>query len=555
MSRLLLVILLLAGGVRAAEPTGVLKVRVFDHQQTKHRNPKVLPVRAWVDAGGERHFQPQAPTSATPYAKDRSFSCEGEFTMVLPTGKATLYVEKGKEWVARKVPVEIRSGQTNELSVNIHRWINMPKQGWFSADLHVHFGHDQPKILRQLALADDVHVVPAFSTWLRGTESAWPQSWPKWEGGPVLRIDEHHLITRDNLEIERINGRAQPGATVGATFLYNLKRPVSAARFDTRFPTDATLTLQARLHSPQLVADTDKPSWGETAVGAALGVYDTAQLCHNHYHRDVTLKGGWGMIGPLAQDEKPLADPDELFRRTNRQYYHWLNCGIQMAVSGGSAMGVMKVPLGYNRTYALIDGELTAEQFWSAVRKGRTFATSGPMIDLRIGTHRIGDRFNVTSGTKLNAEVTVQWTNKLDRIEIIHNGASIELPWRGGSIGDSNYAGEPDNQIPKFKASWSGAVNMTRSGWFAGRVIYQAPDGRLRQAHTSPIYVSVDKRPTANRESAEYNQRWIDRLIAIARLPGRYQRTADRDQVIATYTRAREFYERVARIAVMEWGD
>jgi hypothetical protein len=49
-------------------------------------------------------------------------------------------------------------------------------------------------------------------------------------------------------------------------------------------------------------------TWAETPVGAALGVYDVAQICHNHYHRSATLHGGWGMIGPLAPDEKDLAE-------------------------------------------------------------------------------------------------------------------------------------------------------------------------------------------------------------------------------------------------------
>ncbi|MGB0580721.1 MAG: CehA/McbA family metallohydrolase [Limisphaerales bacterium] len=549
MSRLPLVLLLMAGMCSAVDPSGTLAVRVVNLRQ------EPLPVRAWVDAGGKRFFRPAAPVNATPYDRDRSFSCDGSFRLILPTGPATVHLEKGKEWVVVDRQVEIMSGQTTELSVTLMRWINLPEEGWFSSDLHVHFGHDQPEVLKQLARADDVHLVPAFSAWLRGHEKEWSRTWPKWEGGPVIGVDKHHLVTRNNLEIERINGRAQPGATVGATFLYNLKRPVFAQRFDTRFPTDATLALGAKRHSPNLIADTDKPSWGETTVGAALGVYDVAQLCHNHYHREHTLPGGWGMIGPLSPDERPLSEPDELFRRTNRQYYHWLNCGIRMGVSGGSAMGVMRVPMGYNRTYARVIGDLTAESFWAAVKAGRTFATSGPALDLNIGEHRIGDTIKAKSGERFEARIRVRWTNKLERVELVHNGEVVALPDKSSSFSRSEPAIEPETFIAQYDTAHTGNVIALRSGWFAARVIYEAPDGRLRQAHTSPIYVSVDNRPTANRASAEYNLRWIDRLIEIAELPDRYQSKADRDQVLLTYARARAVYEKVARVAKDVWGD
>lgn len=549
MLRLLLTILLSVGTANAAERSGTIAVRVLDAQM------KLLPVRAWVDADGKRHFQPTAPAGATPYERDRSFSCDGQFTMKLPAGKAILHLEKGKEWFAIDRQVNIPAGATNELTVYLHRWVNLTDDGWFSADLHVHFGHDRPEVLKQLALADDVHVVPAFSAWLRGHEQEWPSKWPAWEGGPVIRVDANHLVTRNNLEIERINGRARPGATVGATFLYNLQRPISAKRFDTRFPTDATLTLNARKHSPDLVVDTDKPSWAETAVGAALGAYDTAQVCHNHYHRDQTLKGGWGMIGPLSPDEKPLTEPDELFHRTNRQYYHWLNCGIRMGVSGGSAMGVMRVPLGYNRTYALLRNELTADRFWTAVKAGRTFATSGPAIDLRIDRHRIGDTIEAESGDRFEARIDVRWTNQLERVELVHNGEIALLPNKSEWGSHTRPTHDPDTLIPLQGATHTAKVIARRSGWFAARVIYQAPDGRLRQAHTSPIYLTVDKRPTAHRQSAEYNLRWIDRLVEIARQPGRFQSDADRDQVLATYARAREFYQEAAHTAERVWND
>jgi hypothetical protein len=527
--------------LNAASPqTGTLVVKIV-----AAANPtKMLPARAWVSAGGKQLFQPE--TAATPYDRDRSFSCDGAFAFRLTARQALVHVEKGKEWLPVNREVRIDLGRTNRITISLRRWIDLPAEGWFSSDLHVHFGHDKPDVLRQLSLADDVHVVPAFSVWLRGRETAWPEAWPKWPGGSVVKIDATHLITRNNLEIERIGRSSGPGGSVGATFLYNLERPVYTDRFDTRFPTDATLALTARALSKRAVVDTDKPSWAETVVGAALGVYDTAQLCHNHFHRANTLAGGWGMIGPLAPDERSLTEPDELFHRTNRQYYRWLNCGIRMGVSGGSAMGVMAVPLGYNRTYAKVSGRLSAEKYWAAVKAGRTVATSGPMLEMGIDGKGIGETIRIKSGggLRLSTRVRLRSAQPVESVELVNNGKVIYSEALGGRKAD-----------PSFTSNVYLDVSPTRSGWYCARAYFRAPDGRLRQAHTSPVYLIVDGKPIASRSDAEYNIRWIDRLIQVANHPGRFASIDDRDQVLAIYSVAREYYGEIAELARQHWGD
>ena len=264
---------------------------------------QLTPARAWVDAGGKRLFRPAVPDTTTPYARDRSFSCDGTFTMVTPSGPAVVHIEKGHEFLPTNVEVDVPDGATVTSTIQIRRWVDMAAAGWFSADLHVHLGHDDLRVLRQLALADDVHLIPSFTYWLRGKGEIWQPQWPDGGYTEPIQVDECHLITRNNIEIERINHRAAPGATIGATFLFNLTQPITAVRYGEHFPTDAELCRVARRHSPQSVFDSDKPSWAESVAGVALGMLDTIQVCHNHYHRATTGPGGWGMIGPLAAGE------------------------------------------------------------------------------------------------------------------------------------------------------------------------------------------------------------------------------------------------------------
>jgi len=84
---------------------------------------------------------------------------------------------------------------------------------------------------------------------------------------------------------------------------------------------------------------------------------------------------------------------------------------------------------------------------------------------------------------------------------------------------------------------------------YAARALFLAPDGRLRQAHTSPIYVIVDRKPIAFGKSAKYMLRWVGRLEELAKTPGRISRDADRDECCKSNEQARRFYADVVSTA------
>ena len=78
--------------------TGLLRVHVTGADNN------LIPCRAWVNQNGTRHFRPLKPATATPYARDESFSCDGWFEMSLEEGMASVHIEKGKEWLPSKDP-------------------------------------------------------------------------------------------------------------------------------------------------------------------------------------------------------------------------------------------------------------------------------------------------------------------------------------------------------------------------------------------------------------------------------------------------------------------
>ena len=79
--------------------------------------------------------------------------------------------------------------------------------------------------------------------------------------------------------------------------------------------------------------------------------------------------------------------------------------------------------------------------------------------------------------------------------------------------------------------------------------MFKGPDGRLRQAHTSPVYIIVDGREIASKKDAEFMIRWIDRLLEISSRPGRYKSDDERRQVQTVFRQARRVYKEIAQKA------
>jgi hypothetical protein len=253
------------------------------------------------------------------------------------------------------------------------------------------------------------------------------------------------------------------------------------------------------------------------------------------------------MIGPLAPDESNAAAGDGLFHRTNALYYRLLNCGFRLGVSGGSAIGVMPVPAGHHRVYASIEGPLTAAKMWAAIKAGRTFATTGPMLMMTANGRALGATISVNSADPQSVKIctTVQSIEALESLDIIHNGHVVA---------SRDLQNEPPN--PLLDAELEFVLEPRRSGWIVSRVLYRAPDGLLRQAHTSPIYVSVDDKPTASVDYARYMLSWLDRLDEIAESQSHRFPDADaQNTVLRVYAEARAHYEEIIADAQRYWGD
>ena len=126
----------------------------------------------------------------------------------------------------------------------------------------------------------------------------------------------------------------------------------------------------------------------------------------------------------------------------------------------------------------------------------------------------------------------------VDSLELIHNGNIVKTV----NLKDPSL-------IPLLKESIVTELRPMRSGWVAARCVFRTPDGRSRQAHTSPTYITVDGKPTAFARDAEYMIRCIDRLLVVSNKLGRYRSDNERSEVQAVCTKARQVYEEILSIS------
>jgi hypothetical protein len=471
------------------------------------------PARYYLD---DAHGKSWAPDGALVYVQrgERHFVMRNGFEIDLPSGSYTLLAERGPEYRPFRTAISGSAGKDVTLKVLLSRWVNMNRQGWYSGDLH---NHRRPEDMPLLLLAEDLNLAPTLSDWVWDDRQ---RSVPPHGGEAIRQVDATHVFSVLDKEVERL--KAGPGAVD----LLGLR---SRMPFDGYLlhPTNDVFARQA--HAQGAWVDAEKIVWRDTAALVALGHIDFAGIVHNHFNRqDVEMEtDSWGMIPkPRPEFKTPAGMP----LWAMEVYYRFLNCGFRLPVSAGSASGVKAAPLGYNRVYVKLDGRFEYEQWFRALKSGRSFATNGPMLFLTVdgaepgGVLRLAD--NGRRRVRIRAEASSQ--KPMDRLEVIFKGRTLKTV-RGA-----------DNLTTDF------TVDVDETGWFAARA-FERPDHTVRFAHTSPVYIEVAGQTGVVRHDAQFFIDWMDREIAFYKsLPG-FHEPAHREAMLALFTSARQIYSSLAK--------
>ncbi len=435
------------------------------------------------------------------------FVFPGTLVFKLPRGTYTFELERGPEYRVRRGHFVIRTGAKDAKHVEMIRYVDMKSEHWWSGELHVH----RPlKDVKLLMLAEDLHVAPVITWWNK--TNLWAEK--KLPENQTVRFDLNRFYNVMGGEDERAGG---------ALLYFNLKQPLAITKAEREHPSPVRYLQEAREHVGVHV-DIEKPFWWDMPTWVATGKVDSIGLAHNHMHRDGVLgTEAWGKA------RNKLLYPGSLGngRWTTHIYYQLLNCGLRIPPSAGSASGVLANPVGYNRTYVHVDGELTYEKWFEGLRAGRVVVTNGPMLRPRVNGKLPGHVFSAQAGenVELGIQLNLALRDKVDYLEVVRDGRVVH------EVRLADYA-KAGGRLPN--------VVFEKSGWLLIRAVTTNSD-TYRFASTGPYYVEIGGKPRVSRKSAEFFEKWVGERMGQIKLDDE----AKQKQVLAPHKQAQLYWQKL----------
>ena len=494
--------LLPTGSEAMAARGGKLRLTVIDKETRR-----LLPCRMHLK--NERGKPRRVPK--VPYWRDH-FVFPGEIELKLPRGQYHFEIERGPEYINVKGYFIIDDNADDTKTIELSRVVDMAAEGWWAADLHVHRPVRDIGLLMQ---AENLHVVPVITWWNK--RNLWAKKSPPEE--VLVQFDGQRYYHKMACEDEREGG---------ALLFFNLRRPLDISATSREYPSPMKFLLEAR-KQPDVWIDIEKPFWWDVPVWLASGKVDSIGLANNHMCRALMYEDeAWGK----PRDAGQLPSPRGNGYWTQEIYYHILNTGLRLPPSAGSASGVLPNPVGYNRVYVHVDGELTWDKWWNGLRAGRSFVTNGPLLECRANGELPGTIFQGTTiqettvkPFRVSLEMTLTTTDHVPNIEVVQNGKVVQsLPCQ-------------EKQTQKVSAE----ITFRESGWFLVRAITDNPR-TFRFASTAPFYVELGEHPRRiSRESAQFFLDWVNERID--RVPNKLTDAAQLQEVLRHHEAAREFWQ------------
>jgi Tol biopolymer transport system component len=513
---------------------------VVPRRRTYKRSPTTVTIRVVTGTGqvqparlsivgsdGRSHF----PRDAWAHADDgfdRSerrfeftyFHTRGESTIELPAGTYTVEASRGYEY-ERQV-VELRVGpRPVRREVTLRRLVNLPQQGWFSGDLHVHMnygGHyrNTPERLRAQAEAEDVRVIEN------------------------LIVNKEQRIP----DIAYFRGGLDPASTLQTLIKHD-------EEYHTSWWGHSALV--------GLTQHFVTPNYAGYVNTAAASLYP-----HNSRVAEVArAQGGlFGYVHPF--DEAPRLDGatatthalpvDAALGRlsymevvgfsdhlaTAAVWYRLLNTGIKVPAGAGTdAMAnyaSLRGPVGLARVYVK-SGRLDYRRWLDGLAAGRTMVTNGPLVGLTLDGREAGDSLALpAAGARLRARVWLRSIVPVDSLQVVSNGRVVhDVPLTGN----------------RTSATVNIPLQVAGSAWFTVRAFARQSRHPVLDlypfATTSPIYVTVGGQPIRSRDDAMYFVQWISQLTQQAQRHMGWNSETELQQVVADLRRAQAHFQELAR--------
>jgi hypothetical protein len=455
---------------------------------------------------------------------------EGACHTLIARGSYSVTVTRGFEYEPWEGMVEASEGSLN-LTVRLRRVWDWRQRGWFSGDHHTHLYRHGGSRFPTLRWPDVLRAARS-----EGLDFL-----------PFMGADRYPSET-DSLAVERTRRGFIHELTDEITEdFWGHVCPIGASPGSRRDP---------RYESGPMNIDR------YAAIGGSGGV-----LCYGHPYGPLgegddlapLAAPGSGLVArefpldlalgvPCAIDLLAMEGPRNGLDRKLCDLYRLWNLGFRPAVAASTDFHVDqgRQPIGAVRTY-VHSGVLDMAAIAQAYRAGRTFATSGPLLDLRVAGAGPGDEVRLPdAGERLQVNVEAVSIGNLERVEIVVNG---EIAHTFRATEPHRIAGNVD--LTARRGCWVAARAYGREDRHLASELEGRSLGAGQFAHTSPVYVVVAGEPmfAAKRADADYFVRWCDAVLdGWRRHVGEMPAEARHEAVVAArVSRAREVFVQLAR--------
>jgi Tol biopolymer transport system component len=484
---------------RAAEPRGALEVHLS--------HPARVSI---VGSDGRYHAPPGAFRRITSFTEVHYFHAAGSFSLDVPRGRTEIHVSRGPELVPTVKIVDV--GEGARVSIAFERFFDGPAQGLYSGDTHVHDLHGgdvllTPEALVAQAEAEDVHVVNALihvdGTKLMGDLSRFvPGPHPASTKDVLLRYGQEYRMSFGHRAV-----------LSGERIFLPLTSAVPETARPSPFPPLFEYLKRLRAEDPGVLVGVPHPYFGDLArgemprgapseipVNVALGLVD---------YFDVNC---------IWSDERGSA----------AIYWKLLNSGFRLPASGGSDTFSdlsRDPPLGTGRTYVAIDGPFSLDAWFEGLRRGRSFSTNGPLLELDVEGRSMGEELSLGSGREVSVVAVARSVVPMTELHVLVNGERFatvegerEIRWSG--------------RIPVEESSWIAVeAEGPSSPWITDTYLY---------AHSTPVWVTVAGRPVLVEKDRAYLERYVEALIAYAESETSYRSESERAITLGGFREARD---------------
>jgi TolB protein len=367
------------------------------------------------------------------------FRSPGTFEKQLPAGDATIAVSRGFDYLSIQRSLTLTADERRTETFELRRRSPLRREGWYCGDNHDHMIHGERSILVDfpyvalaaraegldyLAVAQDWNVSKVSAEELERATSALSQSdltltWnleaPKnyWQGDASHTLGHGWTVG--------MSGRTAGGRDAIAELL-----ALSAMDYESEKPAVPNFEIHALIHSLGGISAYSHPArWWQGKWGGQ-GIYPVED---NKFISNMAAELPFDTVcGPTYDAIDILMPPQEI--KANQEalklWFLLLNHGYHIAASGSSDATFDRpgggVP-GKVRMYTHLDGGVEMPRVAAAIRAGRSFVTTGPLLVLEIGGRGSGSV--VTLPAPAQKGTIRAWADHLTRVELIRNGIVV----------------------------------------------------------------------------------------------------------------------------------